>query len=138
MKTAFQMCARIIRGICSPKKPCFETNFGQWVEIYSIIAKVFWQNCQNCILSLHMITLREIIFFDHRVSDFFSNAKEKYISLLAKSFQQACQDGILRVQRSYLRRKKAAFWMFWDLNGIFSASGKKGNKQDCQNCSLCA
>ena len=119
------MCTRIIRGIFSPKKPWFETNFGQWVEIYSTIAKGFWQNCQNCILNLHGIKLMEIIFFDHRVFDSFWNTEQKDISLLAESFQQACQDGILRVQRNFSRRKKQPFECFETLAKIFLPLARK-------------
>ena len=83
----------------------------EW-KFTALSRKFFWQICRNCILSLHGITLMEIIFFHHRVFDSFSNVEQKDISLLTKSFQQACRNGILRVQRNCLRVKKQLFESF--------------------------
>ena len=77
--------------ILFPKKPCFKTNFRQWVEICSLLAKVFFRkNCQNCILSLHGNILMEIISFDLRVFDSISNAeKEDQSSVLGRLVKTA-------------------------------------------------
>ena len=64
-------------------------------------------------------------FFDHRVLDSFPNTEQKDISPLAESFQQACQDGILRVQRSYLRGEKQFFECFETLAKIFLPLARK-------------
>ena len=85
-KTEFQVHTRTIWGFFS-EKPCFKTSCGQWKEICSILSRSFWRNCQNCILILHGITLREIIFLIVGFSLHFRLLSKKN-SLLWKSSNQ--------------------------------------------------
>ena len=125
MKTAFQVCARIIRGIFSPKKPCFETNFGQWVEIYSIIAKVFWQNCQNCILSLHMITLSEIIFLIIGFPIFFRMLRKNISVFWQKVFSRLVKTAFCVSKEAIWGEKKQLFECFETLTEFFRPLARK-------------
>ena len=134
-KTAFKVFTRNNWGFLAQKSHVLKINFGQYVEVWSLLVIVFfWQNSENCILSLHGNILMEIISFDHRVFDSISNAeKEDQSSVFGRLVKTA-----FYVSKENLWEKKAVFWMFWDLSENFPTSGKKDVVQGCQNCNLCA
>ena len=128
VKTIFQVSTRKIWWFFFPKKPCFKTNREQEVENCSLLSKVFRQNCQNCILSLHGITLQEICLFDQMGFRFiFEDWKE--ISPSSKSFSA----GLLKLQSMFLKKifdeilvliKISHFFIFGNWAERFRPSGK--------------
>ena len=92
LKTAIQVYTRII-WVCFLQKPCFKTNCGQLKQSCSLLSGNLWQNCQNCILFLHGITLIEINFFDNRVFGFIFDCWAKQ----SQSFLQKFSAGLSKL-----------------------------------------
>ena len=71
-----------------PIKSFLKTNREKWVENCSLMPKVVWQNCQSCILNLHGITLKEVIFLIKCFFDSFLKIDQKLSVLCRNVFQQ--------------------------------------------------
>ena len=107
------------------KSILFETSLNIEQKQFSLFRKIFGGAAKTTFYVSIRIIRRKILYWKKRKKIItFSETEWKISCLQPKAFRWGCQNWILRVHRSFLK-KKISFWNVWTFQNLFEHRAKK-------------